>query len=547
MTPLLTTLFLLSANPIAQTVGGEYDILHQWNGGTSFGSAVSGAGDVNADGFNDFIVGAPEKHNKAGSAYVFSGTDGSLLFQWDGNSGLNYFGYSVSGAGDANGDGYDDLLVGAYGESGYSGSAELYSGADGSLLYQWTGQPWSDDYFGRAVSDAGDVNADGFDDVIVGATYASPGGLTYAGSAFVFSGLDGSQLFQWNGEAASYNFGDSVSAAGDVNGDGFDDLIVGAPAADPGGSSNAGSAFVFSGANGSLLYRWNGDTDHFQFGNSVSDAGDVNGDGFADLVVGAPWANIGGLNSAGSAYVFSGADGSLLHQWDGESSYDHLGWAVSGAGDFNGDGFDDLTVGAPWADHGGYSRAGSVYFYSGLDGSLLHQGTGGSRYEYYGISVSGVESVDGDGLSDVMVGTSGTSFAYVYSFNPFLHANTTTISASTGGVLDLDLDFPDAAGLDEYKILISRSGIGPSWHGVNIPLTRDSLVLDTYFGIYPVSVYNNMHGTLDVNGDASGSLTVPAGISSALIGNTFFFAAIANQPSQLPEFSSVAILITITS
>jgi hypothetical protein len=545
MTPLLTTLFLLSANPIAQTVGGEYDILHQWNGGTSFGSSVSGAGDVNADGFIDFIVGAPEKHNKSGSAYVLSGTDGSLLHQWDGNSGLNFFGHSVSGAGDANGDGYDDLLVGAYGESGTSGSAYLYSGADGSLLHQWTGQPWSSDYFGRSVSDAGDVNADGFGDVIVGATYASPGGLTYAGSAFVFSGLDGSQLFQWNGEAASYNFGDSVSAAGDVNGDGFGDLIVGAPAADPGGSANAGSAFVFSGANGSLLYRWNGDADHFHFGNSVSDAGDVNGDGFADLVVGAPWANNGGLNSAGSAYVFSGADGSLLHQWDSDSAETWFGDSVSSAGDVNGDGFDDLIVGAPWADHGGFSRAGSAFFYSGLDGSLLHQGTGGSRYEYYGTSVSGAGDVDGNGLADVIIGASGRGSAFAYSFNPFLQANATTISASTGGVLNLNLNFPDAAGFDEYKILISKSGIGPSWHGVNIPLTRDSLVLDTYFGIYPVSV-NNMHGTLDANGDASGSLTVPAGISSTLIGNTFFFAAIANQLSQLPEYSSVAVLITIT-
>lgn len=242
------------------------------------------------------------------------------------------------------------------------------------------------------------------------------------------------------------------------------------------------------------LFQWDGRAKSDLFGTSVSNAGDVNGDDFVDVIVGAWAADPGGLTWAGSAYVYSGADGSLLHQWDGRSRWDFFGDSVSGAGDVNVDGFDDLLVGASYADPRGIWDAGSVF---------------------------------------------------VYSFNHFLQANTATISAAAGGALSLDLDFPKAAGFDEYKVLISATGTGPTNYGVDIPLTQDSLVVDTFRGNYTVPT-TDFHGILDSNGDAVGSLTVPAGIPSTFVGKVYYLAAVASQPGQLPRYSSVAVAVTIT-
>ena len=296
------------------------------------------AGDVNGDGKTDFIVGAsgadPGGRSAAGSAYVYSGADGSLLYQRDGGAAGDNFGYSVSTAGDVNGDGKADFIVGAHsadpGGRGSAGSAYVYSGADGSLLYQRDGGSAGDE-FGYSVSTAGDVNGDGKADFIVGGLYADPSGRADAGSAYVYSGADGSLLYQKDGGAASDRLGVSVSTAGDVNGDGKTDFIVGAHAADPGGRSAAGSAYVYSGAGGVLFYQRDGGAAGDQFGYSVSAAGDVNGDGKADFIVGATRADPGDRADAGSAYVYSGAEGSILHQRDGETAGDQFGTSVGGA------------------------------------------------------------------------------------------------------------------------------------------------------------------------------------------------------------------------
>src|SRR5690606_28077584 len=160
-----------------------------------------------------------------------------------------------------------------------------------------------------------------------------------------------------------------VSGAGDVNNDGFGDLIAGAIGDDNNGSGS-GSARVFSGADGSILYTFDGDSADDQFGESVSGAGDVNNDGFEDLIVGASFDDNNGSNS-GSARVFSGADGSSLYTFDGDSAFDFLGVSVSGAGDVNGDGFDDLIIGASFDDNSG-SNSGSARVFSGADGAALY-------------------------------------------------------------------------------------------------------------------------------------------------------------------------------
>lgn len=564
MFTLSATTLLLFTPVAAQVVGGGSETLFQWNGGAigdAFGCSVAGAGDVDQDGVADVIVGAygasPGGLTMAGSAFVYSGANGALLHHWDGGAAGDFFGFSVSGIGDINNDSFDDLIIGAINAAdsgGVSrvGSVYAYSGADGTQLHHWEGG-LPEDSFGHSVSSAGDINMDGIADVIVGANGTDPGGRNRAGSAYVYSGADGNLLFQWDGTGEFDELGYSVSGVGDVNADGVPDLIVGAHQRRLGGWVQVGSAYVFSGADGSLIYQWDGGAQGDAFGRSVSEAGDVNADNVPDMIIGASWTDPGGRSLAGSAYVYSGADGSLLHQWDGLARDNYFGTSVSAAGDTNGDGFDDLVIGATGADPNGLSSAGSSYLYSGRDGSMLHRWDGSSTGSEFGFSIAGAGDIDGNGFPDVIVGarqtppgsTWNTGSAYLLSFKPFLYSSAFEISASSGGIVSFVLDFPDSAGLYKYKILISETGTGPTTYGVEIPLTLDSLVNRTFFGNYPISNHNGLQGDLDSSGDAFGSLTVPAGISS-LIGKTFFLAAIANPTGQLPEFSSIASTVLIT-
>jgi hypothetical protein len=543
---------LLCAPPAtAQIVGGDWPTHYQFDGPMAeshFGVSVSNAGDVNNDGFDDLVIGAPYTPIggllNGGIAIVHSGADGSILYQFNAAALGENLGYSVSNAGDVNNDGFDDIIVGApfrYGAVAWSGSASVYSGADGSTLHLFDGAVDFDNH-GFSVSNAGDVNADGFADLFVGAPGAGPGGIYRAGSAFVYSGANGTTLFQFDGSTPDSRFGFSVSNAGDVNADGFDDLIVGDMFADPGALANAGSAFVYSGANGAILYQFDGATADDEFGTSVANAGDVDGDGFDDLIVGAGNATPGGIYGAGSAFVYSGANGATLFQFDGLGVGDGLGQAVSIAGDINVDGFTDLIVGG----------TNSAFLFSGEDGSIL-QRFNGPLGEHFGTSVSNTGDIHGDGRANVIVGASRTApggvsnagSVFVFGFDPFLTANSKTISATSGGTINLTLGFPSSAAFDDYKVLLSATGTGPTTYGVDIPLTQDSLVIDTFFGNYPVPNHTNMHGTLDASGDATASLTIPAGIPPGLIGRTYYFAAIANQPGQLPEYSSVAVAIEV--
>ena len=235
-------------------------------------------------------------------------------------------------------------------------------------LWQFDGHA-SNDGFGYSVSGAGDVDGDGFDDLIVGAQTASPAGHLYAGSAYVYSGTTGGLLWQFDGQASDDRLGSSVSGVGDLDGDGFDDVIVGASGTNP-GFSNAGSAYVYSGATGSLIWQFDGQSVLAHMGVSVSGAGDVDRDGFDDVIVGAEVADSGGISNAGSAYVYSGATGSLLLQFDGQADSDYFGHSVSSAGDVDGDGLNDMIVGAWFTDPGSLTNAGSAYVYS-LDPFLL--------------------------------------------------------------------------------------------------------------------------------------------------------------------------------
>ena len=403
--------------------------------GDRSGFAVGNAGDVNGDGLADLLIGAYGGPNGAGASYVvfgrntaqnpfparlgLSSLDGTNGFRLDGVAAGDRSGFAVSGAGDVNGDGLADLLIGAYGANSTAGASYMVFGRDtaqnpfpaslnlsnldGINGFRLDGVA-ANDFSGGAVSNAGDVNGDGLADLLIGASGAPNG--AFSGASYVvfgrdtaqtdpflnLSSLDGTNGFRLNGVAAGDGSGAAVSAAGDVNGDGLSDLLIGASGA-PNGAFSGASYAVFgrdtqnpfpaslnlSSLDGKNGFRLNGVAADDRSGFAVSGGGDVNGDGIEDLLIGAPGAGPNGVYSGASYVVFgrntaqtdpfldlSSLDGTNGFRLNGVAADDSSGLAVSGAGDVNGDGLADLLIGASRAGPNG-SLSGASYVVFGRD------------------------------------------------------------------------------------------------------------------------------------------------------------------------------------
>jgi len=388
-----------------------------------FGYSVAAAGDVNGDGYDDLVVGAKGNDSASppsGAAYVYFGSENGSLdssIRFSGAGSNDNFGISVSGAGDLNGDGYADIVVGApledttYADAGrayvFFGGSSMDTTAD--IVLAGTG---AGDNFGASVACAGDFNGDGIPDIVVGAARAGGG----RGAAYVFFGGKNLNLtadLVLQGGMTGERFGSSADTAGDLNADGYADIIVGAP-----GSNRA---YLFSGGrnpDGTADVMLGGGSGS-SFGTSVSGAGDVNGDGYDDVIVGAP----GTSSSYGAAHLFFGGanmDNTADVTLPGDVQTSYFGCSVSDVGDLNRDGYGDVLVGAYYSFPNYY---GFVSYFFG--GPAMNTKYGlrlyGESPTFYGWAVSGAGDLNGDGYDDVAVGAENSNDGGPKSGSAFIH------------------------------------------------------------------------------------------------------------------------------
>ena len=329
--------------------------------GEQFGNSSVGCGDVNGDGAVDLVVGAPN-NNAAGNVYVFSGKDGAVLHHFSGSNAGDRFGYEVAAVGDIDGDNRPDILVGAAAANGKqlnSGKVFIYSGASGKLILTLEGER-TGDFFGNAAACVDNQRGD--KTLAIGANNAGEG---RRGRVYVYRIRDAKAelAFTIDGDENSVNLGQMfISFPGDLNADGLLDIYAsdfGDKTAAPGG----GKVMVCSGLDGKELLVITGKRAGEGLGTSPSDAGDVNGDGIGDLIVGA-WQNDTAAPSGGKVYLYDGKSGELIRAWTCREDGDTFGFDACGIGDVDGDGAIDFLLTSAWSNVRG-PKTGRVFILAG--------------------------------------------------------------------------------------------------------------------------------------------------------------------------------------
>jgi hypothetical protein len=486
-----------------------------------FGISVASAGDVNGDAFADVIVG---DNNNNAYVYVGSSTGLSTTIAYTLNGGG--LGNSVACAGDVNGDGYSDVIVG----STSTGAAYAYQGgpttvATISTIVPLLGQN-AGDQFGYGVASAGDVNGDGFSDVLVGAN-GYVGGISgtnlgafylYLGSANGLSTTPATGT-PFSGPAFNDNFGMSVASAGDVNGDGYGDVIIGGYGYLMGGVGNTGIAYVFFGSSTGLqtgspqiINNPAGPSDDAFFGEGVASAGDVNGDGYGDVVISAYDQTVGANSGQGEAYIYLGSATGLVTATPAAltvtGSFTYFGYSVAGAGDVNGDGYSDVVIGTSPNANAAYVYLGSkTGIANGAAPSFTISGAG--SFTGFGESVAGAGDINGDGFSDVLIGEPTNGAGSVALF----------MGGATGGDLATNIPTTLFSGInpgDQFGIAVASAG------DVNGDGYSDVLIKS---GIGPVYVYQG--------GPTGFGASVATTAASAVFTNGVNATADADTPNHL--------------
>ena len=399
-------------------------IIHEWRGeaaGDEFGWIARGIGDVDKDGVTDVAVTA--------TANAPSGNTIGKVYAYSGKTGKllwkkvsvagAFFGNTLESAGDVNRDGIPDVIVGAPGLNGFF----IYSGLDGREIRKVTGDSSVTD-LGSGVAGVGDLNHDGYADVIASAPSANAGKGAGTGRVYIYSGKDFTPLLVLDGDAPGDSFGSTVGA-----GDGRH-FVVGAA-----GANGSGRVYAYDGLSSTPIFTRQADSTGVALGAMfASVVGDVNGDGVADMYA-TDFANTIAGPGSGRAYIYSGKTGEPLYVKSGSSPGEGMGIGAGRTGDVNVDGFADFVV-AGWQYAGAAWSGGRVQVFSGKDGSLLQSFTGRVPGETLGFDAVGVGDVDGDGTTDYLLTSAwslvnGVRSGRVYIVSGTVKKKRTSITAPT--------------------------------------------------------------------------------------------------------------------
>lgn len=523
------------------------------------GTAATLTGDLDGDGRADFVATSTVAAQNRGVVRAYSGADAHLLWQVEGSLAGQRFGASLARLGDVDGDGRDDLIVGAWSASlpsaSQAGLARVLSGASGATVRDHRGDSVQD-HFGLTVAGLGDVDGDLVLDYAVGAVDDENFGGS-SGSVRVFSGASGAVIRTLHGDAAEQIFGSSIARVPDVDGDGHDDIAIGAPyfAARP----EPGYVRLSSGATGATLWTTSGSADHDQFGCAVAGLLDLDGDGRGEVACGARQPQAG---AAGYARIVAGASGAIVREFVGESAGARFGTAVAAAGDVDYDGLPDLWVGAPDSSVAG-TRSGRIDCYAGGTGALLARFEGASTNARLGTTIGASLDVTGEGGPDAVAGATGESVpganaGAIRVVRPSdalpppppdphdpLESDQTVISWVAREVQHLELRAPaEQAGL-RFVLLGSASGTTPGFapNGLHGPLNPDRFMLagllsPGFSALQPVS------GLLDGEGAAASDLRLQRR-HRAWIGHTFHHAFVVLDSRCRVVFASNPVPVTI--
>lgn len=372
----------------------EAKIIHRWDGekpGGEFGWVARIVGDVDGDDVLDFVTTAPSFNKGNGKIYVYSGKSAELIFSVEGQN-RERLGNGASAAGDVNGDNVPDVLVGAPG----SATAYVYSGKSGEELLKINEKELGGQ-FGYKVCKLGDIDGDGHSDIFVSALSAS-GSHRNSGVGIAYSGKNGKKLFQLEGERSGDKFGSAVCAAT------TDEFILLAVGAQDAGKNQSGKVYVYriETSKPTLAFEITGNTKSVNLGQMfVAFPGDSNGDGVPDVFA-SDFSDQTAAPGAGKIVVHDGKSGKHLFSITGKQPREGFGTSQSEAGDVNGDGIGDLVIGA-WQNRGGAPSGGRVSLHDGRDGTELDSWTCKVAGDTFGFDAVGIGDVDGDGAVDFLL------------------------------------------------------------------------------------------------------------------------------------------------
>lgn len=519
-----------------QQPGGQWSESHSYHGSSTsekFGTYADWIGDLDGDGIGEMIVSSPLFDTgdplRRGRVAIISGGAGVEIWSQLGVQlpGVHVAGGTVSRMGDVDGDGIDDY---AHQIQAGNGLANQYirvdSGATFTEIFRVEPAIVNFSYGDAGIAGGTDLSGDGIPDLVV--VDDDYDGINVAeGIVYAYSGLDGSLLWEVTGVVAGQRLGGSLACPGDLNGDGYGDVLV-----DSDISGSRGEVHVLSGLDGSEIYSLTGGYSRAFMGQTMSWVGDWDQDGLDDFLVSSSDPEFSPQNGFG--IVYRGFDGLELARFESPVGDNNFGNRVGGVGDVDGDGFVDAAVSAPSNSH--LQDPPAVYIYSGRTLEMLAKVQGSLQPENHGdLVLSQGPDINGDGRVDFAFSDPSTTAAgvvqagavFVFSFDPYLETSAMALSSSAGATVTFDLSFPLTEANKPYLFLASSNQPGKYGNvgGLDVPLANSPILRRMAAGA--PSEFQNATGTLTANAQATVTLTLPPGVASAYVGKTMKCAAVS--------------------